>query len=290
MFVKTKVRPVRVAPPDPTPNLRLVVGLNRVDEILHDAWDARLNQPTEAAAPEIRRKCEDTVQRLARETGVGTSHIEYYSALKRYRLHNILNRVVLHCFGGFKLGDIEPKPFEDVDGVDPDVRTFTREERARRAARSAGGKSSSTLERVVSEMSRFLDADDAGLLKAKFTTEMRRPPRVAVLGQSGVGKTTTVNALFATDWTTSAVEVGTHTAQEKRVALPSGGEISMVDLPGYGRSLEEDAAYEAQYRATLPQCDLVLLVIQADRGDLADDIEMIRKLSGWLSADPAAAR
>jgi len=290
MFAKTKARSTREAVPDPTPNLRLVVGLNRVDEILHDAWDVRLNQPTEAAALEIRRKCEDTVKRLARETGVGASHIEYYSALKRYRLHNILNRVVLHCFGGFKLGDVEPKPFEDVAGVDPDVRRFTQEERARRAAASSGGKPSSALERVVAEMSRFLDAEDAGRLTSKFHTEMRRPPRVAVLGQSGVGKTTTVNALFATDWKTSAVEVGTHTAQEKRVALPSGGEISMVDLPGYGRSLDEDAAYEAQYREILPRCDLVLLVIQADRGDLADDIEMIRKLSLWLSAEPAEAQ
>jgi predicted GTPase len=63
--------------------------------------------------------------------------------------------------------------------------------------------------------------------------------------------------------------VGTHEATTVRADLPSGGAIEVVDLPGYGRSLNEDEKYEAIYREVVPNCDLVLLVIQADRGDQA---------------------
>jgi predicted GTPase len=275
---------------DPGPGLRLVVGLNRVDQIVPGGWDTRLNQPSERAAAEIRRKCEYTIDRLSRDAGISATHIEYYSALKRYRLHQVLNRVIAHCMGGFKLGDVDPKHFEDVEGVDPDVQRFAKEERARRASQSTAGRPTTALERIISELSRTLRPEDVGVLKERFGAEMSTPPRVAVLGQSGVGKTTTVNALFATEWATSAVEVGTHTAQEKTVPLAAGGRISITDLPGYGRSLAEDAKYESIYRDVLPTCDLVLLVIQADRGDLADDVEMIVKLSSWLAGAPAPVR
>ena len=272
-----------------TAPLRLVVGLNRVDQIVSGGWDRRLNQPTEEAARQIQRKCQDTIKNLALRTDVGTNHIEYYSALKRYRLHNLLNRVVEHCFGGFKLGDVQPKYFEDVDGVDPDVREFTKQERERRAAARGSGRPSAS-DTLLSELSRHLSAQDLRSLQEKFSAEVKRPPKVAVLGQAGVGKTTTVNSLFATQWATNPMEVGTHTAQAETVRLPSGAWIEMTDLPGYGRSIKEDARYERIYQDVIPDCDLVLLIVQADRGDLADDIEMIAKLNGWLSQSPTPNR
>ena len=252
-------------------------------------WDTRLNQPSDEAAKEIQRRCDDIIKRLAGSANIDPGHLEYYSALKRYRLHYLLNRVVQHSFAGFKFADIEPKNFEDVDGVDPDVQQFTKEERARRAeARSKGHVS--PRDRLFSELSRLLSQEDLTKVEAKFSTEMQRPPKVAILGQSGVGKTTTVNAMFATDWNTNPVEVGTEAAQDAIVSLPSGGRINIVDLPGYGRSISEDVRYEQIYQEVIPECDLVLLVIQADRGDLADDMEMIIKLRDWLAESPAPSR
>jgi predicted GTPase len=270
----------------PTVPLRLLVGLNRVDEIVPGGWDTRLNLPTADAALQIQRKCADLSRLLMRETRISESHIEYYSALKRYRLHDLLNRVIINCDRGFRLGDVNPKDFEDVEGVDPEVRRFTKEERERRAAAIPGGKMS-VGERLFTEIGRFVNADDLETVKGRFAAEMKRPPRVAVLGQSGVGKTTTVNALFATDWQTSAVEVGTHEVQDKTVGLPSGATIEIVDLPGYGRSLREDERYEQIYRDVIPGCDLVMLIIQADRGDLVDDQEMIRTLKRLMTNAPA---
>jgi predicted GTPase len=273
--------------PPRTEPLRLVVGLNRVDEIIPDGWDKRLNQPTDEAAEQIRRKCEDAIGKLADDSGIGPTHLEYYAAEKHYRLHFLLNRVVEHCLAGFKLADAQPRHFEDVEGVDPDVRRFARQERARRLQARSGRPSPQ--DRLFAELGRFLPPEDMRTLMAKITEEKQRPPRIVVLGQTGVGKTTTVNALFGTNWTTDAVGVGTERAQEETVPLPSGGLIQIVDVPGYGRSLPEDARYEAIYERIVPTCDLVLLVLQADRGDFADDLEMIAKLGGWLATPPAPA-
>jgi predicted GTPase len=269
--------------------LRLVVAINRVDQMVPGGWDTRLNQPTEDAARQIQRKAADIVRRLSEATELDTSHIEYYSALKRYRLHHLLNRVVEHSNAGFKFVDVQPKPFEDVEGVDPDVADFTKQERARRTA-ARGSKPGNPKDTLLAELGRYLSAEDLQSLESKFSTEMGRPPKVAVLGQSGVGKTTTVNALFATDWRTNDVEVGTHDAQAEVVPLPSGGDINIVDLPGYGRSIAEDQRYEQIYLDLIPSCDLVLLIIQADRGDLGDDIEMIHRLNNWLAGYPTPIR
>jgi len=265
--------------------VRLVVGLNQVDRIVPDGWNPDLNLPSTEASLQIDRKCADLVRLLSRVTHLEPDHIEYYSALKRYRLHELLNRVIRHCYAGFKFADVEPLAFEEVPGVSEEAREFVREERARRLGRPA--EKASQREKLTSELSKFLSPEDVRLLESKFSEELRTAPKVAVLGQSGVGKTTTVNSLFATGWRTSAVGVGTHDAQSKRVALPSGGVIDVVDLPGYGRSIAEDERYEAIYREVLPGCDLVLLVIQADRGDLADDQEMVVRLMSWLKGAPS---
>lgn len=262
--------------------MRLVVGLNQVDGIVHDGWDSRLNLPTPEAERQIERKCSDLVHRLAKETGIDRGHIEYYSALKRYRLHHLLIRVIANCPSGFRFGDVEPKHFEDVEGVDESVRRFTKEERERRAQRRFAGRATGVTEVLLTELGRLLDDEEMSEVRAKFDSEMRRTPKVAVLGQSGVGKTTTVNALFATNWATSDIEVGTTEAQSRTVELRSGGSIEVVDLPGYGRSIEEDADYLEQYRELLPSCDLVLLIVQANRGDFEDDQAMLRLVSRWM--------
>jgi predicted GTPase len=271
----------------PRKPLRLVVALNRVDEIVPGGWDPRLNLPTERAIREIDRRCEDTARLLAKVTDIGRDHVEYYSALKRYRLHDLLNRVIRHCYAGFKFHQVQPLHPEDVDGVDPEARAFTKQERAALLRRR--GPDASARDKLFVELSKVLDPQDLRMVEEKFAVELRRPPKVAVLGQAGVGKTTTVNALFATRWRTSAVEVGTERPQEKRVALPDGGVIDVLDLPGYGRSIREDAEYERRYRELIPSCDLVLLIIQADRGDLADDQEMILKLKQWTEGAPDGA-
>ena len=107
------------------------------------------------------------------------------------------------------------------------------------------------------------------------------PIRVGILGKAGVGKTTTVNNLFNATFKVSRNAVGTTSAQYKDFTLPDGGIITIVDMPGYGRSMNEDESYKQIYLQELPKCDIILLVVQADTRDLTDDQIMIENLYEW---------
>jgi predicted GTPase len=113
---------------------------------------------------------------------------------------------------------------------------------------------------------------------------------VAIFGKAGVGKTTTVNSLFNATWKTSHTVVGTTKAQMKEFVLKTGGTLEVVDLPGYGVSLGEDRENEKIYQQFIPSCDVVLLVLQANSRDFADDQEMLGKVVEWLKKSPTPER
>lgn len=265
--------------------LRIVVGLNQVDKLIHGGWDERLNAPTEQAEKEIERRSHDIVKKLEKFAHLSPSHIEYYSATKRYRLMPLLVKIIQNAYAGFKLDNVQPAdPFELADA---EVREFVKEEREKRKT-----KQQKTLkaEQLFSELSKILSKDELNSIKQKFGEERQIPPKVAILGKAGVGKTTTVNNLFNAQYKTSHTIVGTTNAQMKEFALVTGGTLNIVDLPGYGRSVADDREYEKIYQEMLPGCDLVLLVIQADSRDFADDQEMLMKITEWLKQSPTPQR
>jgi len=267
--------------------IRLVVGLNQVDKIVANAWNERMNMPEERAAKEIARRCNDLTQRLAKYADISTDNIEYYSALKRYRLLPLLTKIVSNAYAGFKLDNVQPAdPFELAD---PEVKAFADQQRREREAKKSS-RTSTDKDRMFEEMKKILSEDDLNLVLDKFRQERSLPPKVAIFGKAGVGKTTTINSLFNAKWKTSHTIVGTTSAQMKEFELSTGGTLSVVDLPGYGRSLAEDREYEKIYQDTIPSCDLVLLIVQADAKDLADDEEMIVKVAEWLKDAPIPQR
>lgn len=267
--------------------IRLVVGLNQVDKIVANAWNERMNMPEERAAKEIARRCNDLTQRLAKYADISTDNIEYYSALKRYRLLPLLTKIVSNAYAGFKLDNVQPAdPFELAD---LEVKAFADQQRREREAKKSS-RTSTDKDRMFEEMKKILSEDDLNLVLDKFRQERSLPPKVAIFGKAGVGKTTTINSLFNAKWKTSHTIVGTTSAQMKEFELSTGGTLSVVDLPGYGRSLAEDREYEKIYQDTIPSCDLVLLIVQADAKDLADDEEMILKVAEWLKDSPKPQR
>jgi small GTP-binding protein len=143
---------------------------------------------------------------------------------------------------------------------------------------------------MFEEMKKILSEDELNLLLTKLRQERSLPPKVAIFGKTGVGKTTTINSLFNAKWKTSHTIVGTTSAQMKEFELSTGGTLNVVDLPGYGRSLAEDREYERIYQQIIPSCDLVLLIVQANARDLADDEEMILKVAEWLRDVPSPQR
>src|SRR4051794_13881807 len=87
-------------------NIRLVVGLNQVDNMMPNGWDTRLNMPKKQAEREIEARCNDIVSHIANTTKISRENIEYYSATKRYRLYNLLSKVVKYANTGFRMGSV----------------------------------------------------------------------------------------------------------------------------------------------------------------------------------------
>lgn len=267
--------------------IRLVVGLNQVDKMTPNAWNERMNMPDERAAKEITRKCNDLTQRLAKYASISPENIEYYSALKRYRLLPLLTKIISNAYAGFKLDNVQPRdPFELAD---PEVKAFADREREKRESTKSGRKATDK-DRMFDEMKKILSEEELNLVLDKFRQERSLAPKVAIFGKTGVGKTTTINSLFNANWKTSHTIVGTTSAQMKKFELSTGGTLDVVDLPGYGRSIAEDQEYEKIYQKIIPSCDLVLLIVQANARDLADDEEMILKVADWLKETPTPQR
>ncbi|MCU0516591.1 MAG: 50S ribosome-binding GTPase [Oscillatoria sp. Prado101] len=266
--------------------VRLVIGLNQVDKMIPDGWDERLNMPTQKAEKEIQRRSEDIIHRLSRHAHISDANIEYYSALKRYRLLPLLTKIIKNAYAGFKLDNVQPA--DPFDLADPEVKAFADEERRKRA--KSKGREVNAKDRMFDEMRKILSEEELNLVLDKFKQERKIPPKVAILGKAGVGKTTTINSVFNAQWKTSHTIVGTTKAQMKEFSLSSGGSLGVVDLPGYGRSVAEDREYEKIYQEMIPSCDLVFLVLQANTRDFADDQEMIVKISEWLREFPTPQR
>ncbi len=267
--------------------LRLVVGLNQVDKMIPGGWDERLNSPTKEAEKEIERKCKDIIKRLGQSAEISEANIEYYSVLKGYNLIPLLTKIIQNAYAGFKLANVNPAdPFELAD---EDVKAFADKEREK-MAKTPGRKVDSS-EKTLDDIKKLdIPEADLKLILNKLQQETKLPPKVAVIGKSGVGKTTTINNLFNAEMKTSPTTVGTTEAQVKEFTLSTGGSLTVVDLPGYGRSEAEDREYEKIYQELIPSCDLVFLVLQADTRDFSDDIEMIAKITEWLKKNPEPKR
>ena len=271
---------------DPQPKIRIVVGLNQVDQMIPNGWDERLNSPTDEAEKQIQNRCEDIIRNLKTQIEISELNIEYYSALKCYRLIPLLTKIIQNSYAGFKIGNVDPAdPFELADS---DVKAAV--DKQRREMGTPGKGEPDSNQKNLEALKQVLSPEDFNLISDKLEKETKYPPKVAVIGKSGVGKTTTINNLFNAQLKTSPTTVGTTKAQTKEFTLSTGGTLTVVDLPGYGRSEAEDREYQKIYEAIIPECDIVLLILQANTRDFPDDIEMIKQITALLKTNPIPRR
>lgn len=109
------------------------------------------------------------------------------------------------------------------------------------------------------------EADKALLLdKLDHAYKSEAAPTIAVVGETGVGKSTTLNALF-----NAGAAVGHSrptTKQSDRFEVHpydhqgNKGTIHVLDLPGLGESIQKSDELLAIYRETLPLADVILWV------------------------------
>ncbi|MEU0395925.1 GTPase [Streptomyces sp. NPDC006208] len=127
------------------------------------------------------------------------------------------------------------------------------------------GKAPAALRRLLGE-----DTTDK-LVEIVTKERATNPPRVAVIGKAGVGKTTTINNVFSAEFRISHALRGTSEAQLKEFALAGGGSLHILDMPGLGEGIAEDAVFEQIYREHLPNADVVLYVLEATERILGED-------------------
>lgn len=139
-------------------------------------------------------------------------------------------------------------------------------------------KGNSSKENRLSQLEKIIGTEDAKKLSELIDNEKSKPPKIAVIGKSGVGKTTTINNLFNAEWKTSHSVAGTKKAQLKDFELAGGGKLSIYDMPGLGEDIDADIEYEKIYRKVLPEADVVLWVVQANARDLAEDQRILREV------------
>ncbi|MCJ0872070.1 GTPase [Streptomyces sp. AP-93] len=93
-----------------------------------------------------------------------------------------------------------------------------------------------------------------------------RPPRLVLIGESGVGKSTTVNALFNAGQPVGHTRATTDHAYAVQVEEVSGrrGVLEVVDMPGIGDDLTNYRRYLDLYLRVLPTADAIVWVHAAE--------------------------
>ncbi len=141
---------------------------------------------------------------------------------------------------------------------------------------TSAGAGSGQMSDLIDKLRANLPKDMADKLSKAIADEMAVPPKVAVIGKSGVGKTTTINSLFNVEWHTSEILTGTTDAQMETFQLKGEGKLSVVDMPGLGDSIAKDIEFKKIYQEILPDVDVILYIIQADDRGLGEDERIIR--------------
>jgi uncharacterized protein len=95
--------------------------------------------------------------------------------------------------------------------------------------------------------------------------EEEPPPRVAFIGQSGVGKSTTLNALFDAGQRVNHYRAQTQEPVEINVA---SGALVVYDMPGLGESRAKRSAHRANYERVLTDVDVALWILDAPNRDI----------------------
>lgn len=271
-------------------DINLVIAINQVDNL--GEWNKKINLPTEETQKEIENRTNDIIKKFTSGAfAVSKDQIEYYSALRAFRLDQLNGKITKYCKDGVIMQN-EPVSFIDPR-VAPEMNETVRAAAAKAMAEEeAKIQKEFGIEGLLAKLAQVLDQKDLDKIKELWEDANARPVRVGVLGKCGVGKSTTVNNLFQgvleetepITLRTSRIGVGNAEAQYKKYRLPKGGKLTIVDLPGYGRDVAEDESYQEIYLKELKNCDIILLIMQANSNDLVDDQVMVQTLIEWKKA------
>jgi len=94
----------------------------------------------------------------------------------------------------------------------------------------------------------------------KLSESIKYKPKIGVFGKTGAGKSSLCNAIFGKKISeVSDIKACTRTLNEIPV-----GNMTLVDAPGIGETIERHIEYRNLYKEFAQQCDLILWVMKAD--------------------------
>lgn len=127
-----------------------------------------------------------------------------------------------------------------------------------------------------------LSEEERTQLLSSLKRELERPPTIGLVGVSGVGKSSTVNAMFkaglAVSHTTACTKEFTPVTLTLKQGEARGLQTRLVvkDAPGLGEDVSRDREYLDMYRRELPHCDIILWVMSARNRAVALDQQYLR--------------
>ena len=110
--------------------------------------------------------------------------------------------------------------------------------------------------------------------------EADKPLVVAVMGQTGVGKSTLINRLFGAKLKTDAVKPCTKEVERVTSRSKDGSELWFYDMPGIGEAGDVDTKYLSEYLRILLESDIALWAIHADTRSVSFDQWALNQILG----------
>src|SRR6266567_8285180 len=97
--------------------------------------------------------------------------------------------------------------------------------------------------------------------------EQEQSPKIALIGESGVGKSSTINALFNAGQEVSHTEASTQQEFAVQITLETiygiQGLLKVYDMPGLGESLAKRAERLTTYQRVLKEVDVAIWILDA---------------------------
>lgn len=110
-----------------------------------------------------------------------------------------------------------------------------------------------------------LNSENLEALRKAAITELAKSPQIAVIGETGVGKSSTLNAMFNAGYQIDHVRACTREAAALELDISevdgANGSIIIYDMPRLGEDIDADELHRSTYRKVLGECDVAVWVL-----------------------------